>query len=260
VRRTLIACAVTALLVGGVGTAAASGLLTGKDIKNGSITRADIKKHTISENRLTNRVRAKLNKSRSGSPGQQGPKSDKGDRGPQGPPGTDGGLPHAVWVTNNSVGLTAFGIMFGSYGDGGADGGSVLYTGLNGKKLSEITKLAYTVEYSTDDNAAIGTPYLRVFLNHDTDDVIFDGTECATASPAEDTPLAFDVTGGDVRYDDDSCDGTPPDQQPWADVVAAHGNDVISGIYVTTGFSGGQNLKAWLTDLTVNGKKFHFGL
>ena len=38
-----------------------------------------------------------------------------------------------------------------------------------------------------------------------------------------------------------------------------HGDEVISGIYVTTGFSGGADAHAWLTDLTVNGKQFHFG-
>ena len=39
----------------------------------------------------------------------------------------------------------------------------------------------------------------------------------------------FEVVGKDVRYDDDSCDGVLPDQQPWSNVVAAHGSDVISG-------------------------------
>jgi hypothetical protein len=262
-----------ALLVGG-GTAVASSLITGEDIKNGSVTGkdiengsltgADIKKRSISESRLSQGVRVKLNKSVSGSPGQpgpQGPKGDTGPRGPAGPPGTDGGwFPKDFFITNKSVGLTAYGADFGPYPDGGTAGGSLLYTGMNGHKLSEITKLIYTIEYSTDNDAAIGTPYLRIFLNNDEHDVIFDATRCATTSPAEDTPLTFDVTNGEVRYDDDSCDGVPPDQQPWAAIAAAHGNDVISGIYVTAGFSGGENLQAWLTDLTVNGKVVHFGV
>ena len=42
-------------------------------------------------------------------------------------------------------------------------------------------------------------------------------------------------------------------------MVAAHGNEVISGVYVSVGFSAGDNLRAWLTDMTINGKKFHFG-
>jgi hypothetical protein len=78
--------------------------------------------------------------------------------------------------------------------------------------------------------------------------------------PSGGDPLTFDVTAGDVRYNDDSCDGVPPDQQPWADVVTAHGDQTISGIYITTGFSGGMDLSAFLTDLRVNGMTFHFGL
>jgi hypothetical protein len=69
----------------------------------------------------------------------------------------------------------------------------------------------------------------------------------------------FEVVGKDVRYDDDSCDGVLPDQQPWSNVVAAHGSDVISGIYVTTGFTGGSNLTALLRGLNVNGHQFTFG-
>jgi hypothetical protein len=261
VRRTLVICIAAAVLViGGGGAAFASTLITGKDIKNGSVTGKDIKNGSLAERDLNQNVRKKLDTTLSGSPGQPGPKGDKGDRGPQGPAGSDGGwFPKGFFITNKSVGLTASGADFGPYADGGAAGGSVLYTGLNGKKLKDISKLVYTVQYETSNAAAIGTPYLRIFLNNDTNDVIFDGTKCATVSPAEDTPLTFDVTHGDVRYDDDSCDGVPPDQQPWANVVAAHGNDVISGIYISAGFTGGQNLHAWLTDLAVNDKQFHFG-
>jgi hypothetical protein len=100
---------------------------------------------------------------------------------------------------------------------------------------------------------------LRIFLNGDADDVIFDPTQCATVVPPEDQFNTFEVTTGDVRYDDDSCDGVPPDQQPWATVVAAHGDDVISGIYVTAGFAGGAPLAAILRTLSVNGHAFTFG-
>jgi hypothetical protein len=130
---------------------------------------------------------------------------------------------------------------------------------VNGKKLSDITSLAYTFQYSASGPAPIAAPYLRIFLNGDNDDVVFDATKCATVVPAQDTSLSFEVTSGDVRYNDDSCDGVAPDQQPWATVVAAHGNDVISGIYVTTGFTGGSDVRASLSDLKVNSSQFHFG-
>jgi hypothetical protein len=264
-------------LVAFAGVAYGAGKITGSSIKDNTITGKDVKNKSLTTADLSAGARKALEgktgpagpqgalgatgaKGDKGEAGSEGAKGDKGDAGAQGPAGTDGAwFPKGFFITNKSVGLTASGADFGPYADGGAGGGSLLYTGMNGKKLSEITKLVYTVEYSTGNDVAIGTPYLRVFLNDDDDDVIFDGTECATVAPDEDTPLTFDVVASDVRYNDDGCDGVAPDQQPWADVVAAHGNDVISGIYVTAGFSGGQDLHAWLTDLKVNHEAFHFG-
>ena len=150
-------------------------------------------------------------------------------------------------------------MQFGPYSNGGAWGGSVRYDGANGLTLNEITQLSYTAMYSAADTAPIGEAYLRIFLNGDNDDVIFDATQCATTVPAKNVFNTFEVTASDVRYDDDSCDGVAPDQQSWSDVVAAHGSDVISGIYVTTGFTGGADLTALLRSLSVNGDSFVFG-
>lgn len=200
-----------------------------------------------------------------GATGEQGVPGPTGATGPQGTPGapgtdgTNGGLPDGCYVTNKSVGLTKGGVDFGPYADGGAAGGSLYCNGLNGKKLSDITSLAFTAKHSSSNDSPIATPYLRVFLNGDQDDVVFDPTKCATTVPAEGTLHTYDVTGGDVRYNDDACDGVAPDQQSWADVIAAHGDDVVSGIYVTAGFTGGADLGATLTALTLNGTTHHFG-
>jgi hypothetical protein len=43
-------------------------------------------------------------------------------------------------------------------------------------------------------------------------------------------------------------------------VQAAHADEVISGIYVTTGFAGGVPLAAILRTISVNGEEFTFGL
>jgi hypothetical protein len=161
--------------------------------------------------------------------------------------------------TNASVATSLDGVQFGPYYRGGEAWGSVLYTGANGLTLAEITQLSYTVKYSTTNDVSIGAPYLRIFLESDTHDVIFDPTGCATGTVDEDEFLTFEVVGSEVRYDDDACDGVPPDQQPWATVVAAHGAEVVSGIYVTTGASGGENLSAILRTLSVNGEEFTFG-
>jgi hypothetical protein len=60
---------------------------------------------------------------------------------------------------------------------------------------------------------------------------------------------------GTVRYDDDP--GNNPDE-PWATIQAAHAGEVISGIYVSAGFSAGSNLSVLLTHLGVNGDDFCF--
>jgi hypothetical protein len=161
--------------------------------------------------------------------------------------------------TNASVATSLDGVTFGPYSNGGNWGGSVVYHGVDGHTLGSLTQLSYTVDHSSANDSPIAAPYLRIFLDGDTHDVIFDATKCATTVPAEDVFHTFEVTTGDVRYDDDSCDGVPPDQQPWATVKSAHAGEVISGIYVSTGFTGGTDLTAILREFSVNGTSFVFG-
>jgi len=198
-----------------------------------------------------------------GPAGPAGPKGDTGATGPAGPAGAPAPVLQRLSgdfsQTNASVATSLDGVQFGPYTDGGAWGGSVRYDGADGMTLGQITQLSYNVMYSAADTAPIGDAYLRIFLNNDNDDVVFDPTQCATVVPDKNVFTTFNVVGNDVRYDDDSCDGVPPDQQSWADVVAAHGDDVISGIYVTTGFTGGTDLTAILRNLSVNGQSFTFG-
>lgn len=204
-----------------------------------------------------------------GAAGPQGPAGPKGDTGPQGPPGPPG-TPAPTLLrlsgdfsgTDASVATTLDGVQFGPYTDGGTAGGSVAYSGFDGNTLGDITQLSFTVKHSAETinglpptNRDIGSPYLRIFLagGHV---VIFDATKCATVVPTEGEFHTYEVTTGEVRYDDDSCDGIPPDQQPWADVVVAHGSEVVEGIFVTTGFTGGNDLAALLRELSVNGEVF----
>jgi hypothetical protein len=195
-----------------------------------------------------------------GAAGPQGPQGPAGPTGPPGPPArTMLRLTGDFEGTNASVATSLDGVTFGPYSDGGAWGGSVVYSGANDLTLAELKQLSYTVEHSSADDSPIAAPYLRIFLDGGTHDVIFDPTKCATTVPSEDQFNTFEVTTGDVRYDDDSCDGVPPDQQPWAAVVAAHGTERVSGIYVTTGFTGGSDLSAILRSLSVNGHAFVFG-
>ncbi|HYH61936.1 MAG TPA: hypothetical protein VD766_08725 [Solirubrobacterales bacterium] len=102
-RRTVIACVIVALVAGATSATAAK-LITGKDIKNGSVTGADIEKGSISNEQIANgkiykkklskAVRDQLNATGAtggtpglpGPPGPPGPKGDKGDKGDQGDP------------------------------------------------------------------------------------------------------------------------------------------------------------------------------
>ncbi len=112
--------------------------------------------------------------------------------------------------------------------------------------------------HSSADDSLISAPYLRIFLNNDQVDVIFDATKCATTVPTEDTFHTYEVTTVDGSLRRRRCT-TAANQQPWATVDAAHGTDVISGIYVTTGFTGGNTLSALLRSIKVNNKEFVFG-
>ena len=258
---TLIAVLVGVLSITSGAFAAHHYLITSSSqIKNGVIRVADLR--PAARKALHGRKGSKGIAGPQGLAGAQGP---KGDRGPQGPQGQQGAPAPAMLRltgdfagTNASVATSLDGVQFGPYSDGGAWGGSVRYNGANGLTLDQITQLSYTSEYSAADAATIGAPYLRIFLNGG-NDVIFDATQCGTTAPDKNVLNSFEVTTGDVRYDDDSCDGVAPDQQHWADVLAAHGSDVISGIYVTTGFSGGADLTAILRSISVNGDSFVFG-
>ena len=101
----LVALLVVGLVIAAGGAATAAKLITGKDIKNGSITSADmkngtikgkdIKPGTISEKQLSGKVIDRLNSGGTqgpqgpkGDPGPQGPKGDTGPQGPKGDPGT----------------------------------------------------------------------------------------------------------------------------------------------------------------------------
>ncbi len=51
------------------------------------------------------------------------------------------------WSANNStVAKTADGVHFGTYANGGALGGSVLYKGANGLKLSDVNDFSYHLQ------------------------------------------------------------------------------------------------------------------
>jgi hypothetical protein len=162
------------------------------------------------------------------------------------------------WQTTGSlVSLTSDGVAFGPYADGGADGGSLVYNGLNGQPLSAVTALSYYMRYvSTLDTGGVGVPYLRVFTTGDTHDAIFSpNTQSPDPDIAEGPFHEWVATSGSWRYDDDPGNG--PDMS-FADLIAGHGTEVISGIRISTGNTAGTNLAALLRWIEINGQRFAF--
>src|SRR4051794_5702385 len=102
--RTILACLLVALAVAGT-TAGAASLLTGSNIKNGSLSSQDIRKNGIVKNRLSVGLQALIDKKNT-TPGVQGPKGDTGATGAAGAAGAAGKdavtrvttLPSAGWA------------------------------------------------------------------------------------------------------------------------------------------------------------------
>jgi hypothetical protein len=179
-------------------------------------------------------------------------------------------------ATNPSVVSTNDGVQFGVYPDA-TTGGSLRYSGANGLALASITDLSYTFIYKADSEPPSYTaaPYLRVFTDgpdhdplvdddgdgnpaNDAPDLILEPSNCATEPNLDQTvPHTYEMVGyAHLRYADDGCASLP--DQSWADIVAAHGAEHVTGIYVTAGFAVGTNISALLTALTVNGNTFCF--
>jgi hypothetical protein len=166
------------------------------------------------------------------------------------------GLHKQFTATNPSVSMTPDGVEFGPYADGGAAGGSIEFSGLNGMKLSDVKNLVYYMRYTaTGDSAGLGVPYLRVFLNSDADDAIFSpNTQLPDADIAEGPFHEWVATSGTWRYDDDGGNS----DESFSQLIADHGNDTISSIDISQGFSGGTNIASLLRWMQINGVTYNF--
>jgi hypothetical protein len=167
----------------------------------------------------------------------------------------------APWSASNStVVKVADGVHFGTYADGGALGGSLMYAGANGLKLSDVTDYSFTFNYKQAGHLSGATPYARIFLdtNHDgtTDaDVILDPSKGGIVTPAQGVDRTFGTADDSVRYGDDAGEGP---QQSWDSVKAGHPNDEITNVLVSQGNSMGTDVSAMVKSITFNGTTFNF--
>ena len=164
-------------------------------------------------------------------------------------------------ATNQSVSLTPDGVEFGPYAEGGSAGGSVLYDGLNGKTLAEVENLVYHARYTSNaDSGGVGAPYLRIFTDNgaggENSAIFSPNTQQPDPDVAEGPFHEWVATSGTWRYNDDAGEGP---EQSFGALKAAHGDEEITGIYITTGFSGGQELSALLRSWEINGTTYNFG-
>jgi hypothetical protein len=170
---------------------------------------------------------------------------------------------------------TPDGVHFGPYANGGAVGGALIYNGVDGRTLAQLTDFSYTFTYRQAGSTTGAAAYARVFLdanpavdsdsdgnpaNDIDDDVVLGPSFCATVTPGQSTDLTLQMVGSSVRYDDDGCDGILPDNQPFATVVAAHGTETVSSLRVSQGSSTGTDVSALLRNITVNGTTFAFNV
>lgn len=226
---------IAAMLLCSAAAAGAAQLITGADVKNGSLTGDDIKGGSIPKGDLQKAVQQALENR------------------------VTGALPtNGFKATGNGVQNTADGVMFGPYTDGGTDGGSICTTSMNGKPFSDVKHLAFEARYVADTaTGGVGVPYLRVFLVNNAHDAIFSPN---TQSPDADTQQGpfhtWVATAGSWRYDDDS--GSGPDS-PFDTIQSAHANEKISKICISVGNTAGTNLSGLLRTWEVNNKDYSFG-
>ena len=245
--RMIVAVTIAALVVGATTGAVAGNLITGADIKNGSVKNKDLSK----------KVRAQLKKT--GQAGQDGQAPINGTDGQDGEDGLDAitkvtaltedttgdGVAPPAWGERVSTGcgsgtgdadVAGNTLRFDLPDAGGLDAVGANFNGYNGMALEDLSKIVYHAKYEqagADQHG--GTPYFRIYTEDFANAVIFSPNTQPGANINEGEWQRFSVVDGTVRYDDDA--GNSPDVT-WAQLIADHGEDEIAQIRIQGGCSG----------------------
>jgi hypothetical protein len=197
----------------------------------------------------------------------------------------------AFSASNSTVTKTPDGVHFGTYNDAGALGGTLIYNGINGTRVSALSEFGYTFTYRQATDTTGAAPYARVFIDadpavdtntadnpadgnpaNDVDhDIVLDpsmtgatpapGGTCPAVEPAQATDLTFTMSTHLVRFDDDAGADCTNSVMTFAQAKAAAGaTAVVSSLNVTQGFSTGQDVSALVRNITVNGTTFAFNV
>lgn len=259
---TIIACTAALILACGTGAVAAA-KITSADIRDHTIQTVDLKAGSVTTKVLkANSVGGKKIKANNvnSSDVKDGSLKAKDLNAALNAslPARVKNLNGAFTATNGTVTMTPDGVNFGPYADGGATGGSLVYNGLNGQPLSAVKNLVFYARYvANNDTGGVGVPFLRIFLNDNADDAIFSpNTQQPNPDIAQGPFHEWVATSGSWRFNDDA--GNNPDIT-YAALLAAHGNEPISRIVLTVGFTNGTNLQSLLRWTQINGKTFTFG-
>jgi hypothetical protein len=228
-RKSILACLAVALIVG-ASSATAATLITGKQIKNGTITAADIKRGSINSSRLSQGLRDRLSPVGSqgkpalpGATGDHGDKGDKGDHGDKGDKGDPGPrLSSGNWgvINRNTIHSPTVELRSGPFDAPVGDGS------LNIAVADGTEKAAYgnEVDFAGEplDLTAVGFHVYNVGEN--------------TAAPADNMPsIAFEIDPNvaAVASDYSSLVFTPAESAPnaWSGYIDA----TTTGLWGLTG-------------------------
>jgi hypothetical protein len=177
-------------------------------------------------------------------------------------------------ATNSTVIKTPDGVHFGTYGDAGAIGGTLVFNGYNGRTLGSVPSFGYTFTYRERGSTTGAAPYMRIFLdadpavdsdddgipNNDVDhDVILDPGENGANVPPQATDVTRSTTATTVRFDDDEGAGS---QRTYASLLAdpAIAGLTISSVNISQGFSTGQDVSGIVRSERLGTDTFAFNL
>jgi hypothetical protein len=189
-------------------------------------------------------------------------------------------------ASNSTVTKTPDGVHFGTYGDARAVGGTLIYNGINGTRVSALSEFGYTFNYRQATNTTGAAPYARVFIDanpavdsdsdgnaaNDIDhDINLDpsmegatpapGGACPAVEPPQATDLTFNMSTHLVRFDDDPGADCTNSVMTFAQAKAAAGAAaVVSSLNITQGFSTGQDVSGLVRNITVNANTFVFNV